>query len=218
MQKRILIIDDDIAIGDMVQELLEKNGYAVSRAYSGIEALTGITSFSPDLILLDLMLPGICGEDLLSYIKKIPVIVVSAKVGVDDKVATLLGGAADYITKPFDTKELLARISVQLRWGGQGGELSFENIKLNVSDFAVTVNGTPVKLTKSEYAILLTLMKNSGKVVTKERIMNEMESLTPDCEENSLRTHIGNLRQKLRLAGGKDYIEAVWGIGYKLKS
>lgn len=216
MDKKILIVDDDKSIGDMVEELLKKNGYSVMRAYSGVEALMLITSAPPDLILLDLMLPGICGEDLLPHIKNIPVIVVSAKVGVDDKVSTLLGGAADYVTKPFDTKELLARISVQLRRNLNEGVLSFDNIKLYINDFSVTVGDKPVKLTKSEYAILLTLMKSGGKVVTKERIMTEIESLTPDCEENSLRTHIGNLRQKLKHAGGRDCIEAVWGIGYKL--
>lgn len=216
--KKILIVDDDAAIGDMVEELLKKNGYEVARAYSGVEALTAITSSSPDLILLDLMLPGICGEALLPYINQIPTIIVSAKLGVDDKVSTLTGGAVDYITKPFDTKELLARIGVQLRKNENGAVLSFDNLTLNTADFSVTANGVPVKLTKSEYAVLLTLMKKSGKVVTREKIMTDIESLTPDCEENSLRTHIGNLRQKLRLADGKDHIEAVWGIGYKLKS
>ncbi len=218
MEKRILIVEDDKSIGDMVGELLTKNGYLVFRAYSGTEALTEITSCSPDLILLDLTLPGISGSDLLPYINNVPVIVVSAKAGIEDKVENLLGGAADYITKPFDTKELLARISVQLRNRENNGVLSHGAIRLNISDYTVTVKGIPVKLTKSEYAILLTLMKNGGKVVTKEKIMTDIESLTPDCEESSLRTHVGNLRHKLKLADGNDYVEAVWGIGYKLKS
>lgn len=216
--KKILIVDDDPSIGEMLEELLNKNGYAPLRATSGAEALAVISACPPDLILLDLMLPGICGEALLPYIKSIPVIVVSAKVGVEDKVAMLLSGAADYITKPFDTNELLARISVQLRSGAGGGELTYDDITLNVNDFTVTAGGKPVKLTKTEYAILLTLLKSKGKPVTKERIMSEIESKTTDCEENSLRTHVGNLRQKLKAAGGKDYIEAIWGIGYKLKS
>ena len=216
MNKKILIVDDDQSIGDMVEELLSKNSYAVTRAYSGSEALMLISSDPPDLILLDLMLPGISGEALLPHIKNIPVIVVSAKVDTDDKVSTLMGGAADYITKPFDTKELLARISVQLRKNVNPEVLAFADIKLYVNDFSVTVCDKPVKLTKSEYAVLLILMRGGGKVVTKERIMTEIERLTPDCEENSLRTHIVNLRQKLRNAGSGDCIEAVWGIGYKL--
>ena len=108
-------MDDDVYIGDMLEELLAKENYAVGRAYSGTEALLYLSSRRPDLILLDLMLPGLSGEELLPLIKDIPVIVVSAKAEVSDKVELLLGGAADYITKPFDTSELLARITVQLR-------------------------------------------------------------------------------------------------------
>ena len=113
--KTILIVDDDVYIGDMLEEFLTKENYAVGRAYSGTEALLYLSSRRPDLILLDLMLPGLSGEELLPLIKDIPVIIVSAKAEVSDKVDLLLGGAADYITKPFDTSELLARITVQLR-------------------------------------------------------------------------------------------------------
>ena len=113
--KEILIIDDDQYIGSMLEEVLLKKGYKVFRAYSGTEAVMFLSKNKPDIILLDLMLPGLSGEEVLKQIKDIPVIVVSAKIDVDDKVGVLLGGAADYITKPFDTKELLARISVQLR-------------------------------------------------------------------------------------------------------
>ena len=111
----ILIVDDDVCIGDMLEEILTKEGYRTARAYSGTEALMYLSSARPDLILLDLMLPGLSGEELLPLIKDIPVIVVSAKAETSDKVGLLLGGACDYITKPFDTAELLARITVQLR-------------------------------------------------------------------------------------------------------
>ena len=111
----ILIIDDDVAIGNLEQEVLEREGYLVQRAYSGTEALLLLKEKKPDLILLDLMLPGMSGEDILPQIQGIPVIVVSAKTAVEDKVELLLGGAVDYLTKPFDTKELLARIAVRLR-------------------------------------------------------------------------------------------------------
>ena len=115
MMQTILIIDDDTAIGDLEQEVLERAGYAVQRAYSGTEALLLLKSSRPDLILLDLMLPGLSGEEVLPRIQGIPVIVISAKTAVQDKVDLLLGGAADYLTKPFDTKELLARVAVRLR-------------------------------------------------------------------------------------------------------
>lgn len=217
MKKNILIVDDDPAIVTLEQQILTKNGYGVLCAYSGTEALLLLKEHTPDVILLDLMLPGINGEELLPKIKNIPVIVVSAKLDVDDKVSSLLGGAADYITKPFDTKELLARISVQLRKSeNSGGVLTFDKIKADVQSFEAEVDGKPVKLTKTEFALLITLMRGRDRVLTKDKIMRELEELTPDCEENSLRTHVTNLRTKLRAACGKDYIEAVWGIGYKL--
>ncbi|MDE6474738.1 MAG: response regulator transcription factor [Clostridia bacterium] len=217
--KTILIIDDDVYIGDMLQELLEKNNYAVARAYSGTEALYVIQNNRPDLILLDLMLPGLSGEELLPKIQNIPVIVVSAKVDIDNKVNLLLSGAVDYVTKPFDIKELLARISVHLRESARKKDrLEFEDISLDLSTYSASVKGTPLKLTKTEFAILYTLMQNPDKVFSKDAIMTQIEDLTPDCEESSLRTHIANLRAKLKTATDKDYIQAVWGIGYKLKS
>ena len=113
--KQIAIIDDDIYIGDMLEEVLRREGYGVWRAYSGTEALLLVQSRRPNLVLLDLMLPGLSGEEVLPKLEGIPVIVLSAKGDVQEKVGLLLGGAADYMTKPFDTRELLARIAVQLR-------------------------------------------------------------------------------------------------------
>ena len=132
--KNVLIIDDDVPIGNVIEEMLIKEGYGVSRAYSGTEALFVLSEEKPDLVLLDLMLPGLNGEDILPRIKGIPVIVISAKVDIDNKVNLLLGGAADYITKPFHTKELLARIAVQLRNAANSGMnavLTFEKISLD---------------------------------------------------------------------------------------
>ena len=111
----IAIVDDDAYIGDMLEELLRREGYGVLRAYSGTEALMLLEDRRPDLILLDLMLPGLNGEEVLPHLTGIPVIVLSARAAVEDKVDLLQGGAADYLTKPFDTRELLARIAVQLR-------------------------------------------------------------------------------------------------------
>ncbi|MDE6604587.1 MAG: response regulator transcription factor [Clostridia bacterium] len=220
MQKKtILIIDDDVYIGDMLQELLEKNNYEVARAYSGTEALYVIQNARPDLILLDLMLPGLSGEQLLPKIQNVPVIVVSAKVDIDNKVDLLLSGAVDYVTKPFDIKELLARISVHLRESARRNDiLKYEDISIDLSNYGVSVNDKSLKLTKTEFAILYTLMQNPEKVFSKDAIMTQIEDLTPDCEESSLRTHIANLRAKLKTASDKDYVQAVWGIGYKLKS
>lgn len=219
--KNILIIDDDIHIGNVVEELLTAEGYGVSRAYSGTEAVLYLSQKRPDLVLLDLMLPGLSGEEVLAGIKGIPVIVLSAKLNVDDKVKVLLGGAVDYITKPFHTKELLARIAVHLRCCGPASgpsALSFEGITLNLDTHTVCIGPEEVRLTRTEYAILKLLLQNQTQVVSKSLLLDRISNDTPDCTENSLKMHISNLRKKLRDTGGKDYIEAVWGIGFKMKA
>ena len=218
--KKILLIDDDIHIGDMIEEMLTKEGYLTSRAYSGTEAILVLAHSKPDLILLDLMLPGLDGEDVLPKIKEIPVIIVSAKVDIDNKVDLLLKGAADYITKPFNMKELLARIAVQLRNADISGTsfiLTFGDISLDTRTHIVTLGNNEVKLTRTEYAILKILMQNPTQVITKSLLLDRISEDTPDCTESSLKMHISNIRNKIRRINGKDYIEAIWGIGFKLK-
>lgn len=220
--KTIAVIDDDVYIGDMLEELLRKEGYDVLRAYSGTEALYMLGSSTPDLILLDLMLPGLSGEALLPSIKDIPVIVVSAKLDIDNKVELLLSGAVDYITKPFDPKELLARIAVHLRLSAAKseqdcGDESFDcGILLDMAARGVFVNGVAVHLTRTEYAILKLLIQNPNQVITKSLLLDRISRDTPDCTESSLKVHISNLHRKLRDAGGREYIESVWGIGFRL--
>ncbi|MDE5908643.1 MAG: response regulator transcription factor [Lachnospiraceae bacterium] len=218
--KNILVVDDDINIGNMLEEILAKEGYQITRAYSGTEALFVLSSKRPDLILLDLMLPGLDGREVLPKITGIPVIIISAKTGVEDKVELLLGGACDYITKPFDIEELLARITVQLRNASAGvsaSTLKFEDILIDTDSHHVTLSGQTLHLTRTEYAILKLLMQNPSQVVTKTLLLERLSEDTPDCMESSLRVHISNLRKKLRELNGKDYIEAVWGIGFKMK-
>lgn len=217
--KQILIIDDDSYIGGLLEELLTREGYGVLRAYSGTEALLVLSGSRPDLVLLDLMLPGLSGEEVLPKIQGIPVIVLSAKADSQDKVRLLLGGAADYITKPFDTAELLARITVQLRKAetcGQEDILAAGDLRLDTAAHTVTVNSQPVRLTKTEYAILKLLLRNPTQVIAKSVMLDRIAADTPDCTESSLKQHVSNLRRKLRDAGGRDYIEAVWGIGFRL--
>ena len=217
--KKILIIDDDIHIGDMLEETLGKEGYEVMRAYSGTEALFVLSNMKPDLVLLDLMLPGLSGEEVLPKIKGIPVIVVSAKVDIDNKVNLLMGGAADYVTKPFNTKELLARIAVQLRSNSVTDTeevLMYEDLRLDTATHIVTISDKDIKLTRTEYAILKILMQNPTQVIAKSVLLDRISEDTADCTESSLKMHISNLRKKLREIGDKDYIEAVWGIGFKL--
>lgn len=188
----ILIIDDDIHINEMLEEVLIQEGYQVSHAYSGTEA---------------------------SQIEKIPVIVMSAKVEVKDKVALLLNGAEDYITKPFEIEELLARIVVQLRKSTRpdsSEKLMYREITVNMVTHEAWVGEHEVKLTKTEFAILKILLEHPKQVITKTVLLDRVSEETPDCMESSLRVHISNLRKKLREISGKDYIEAVWGIGFKM--
>ncbi len=219
--KTIAVIDDDVYIGNMLEELLSQEGFGVLRAYSGTEALLLLDSQRPDLILLDLMLPGLSGEEVLKRVSGIPVIVLSAKGDTTDKVSLLLSGAADYVTKPFDTKELLARITVQLRneesRRAPSSLLSYGSLSLNADPHTVSLDGTPVHLTKTEYAILKLLMQNPRQVLTKSQLLERISADTPDCTESSLKIHVSNLRKKLREVDGRDYIEAVWGIGFKLR-
>lgn len=216
----ILIIDDDVAIGNLEQEVLEREGYLVQRAYSGTEALLLLKEKKPDLILLDLMLPGMSGEDILPQIQGIPVIVVSAKTAVEDKVELLLGGAVDYLTKPFDMKELLARIKVRLREKSSlrlSPVYTYEELTIDTASHSVCVAEKQIILTRTEYAILKLLMQNPEQVIAKSVLLDCISMDTPDCMENSLKTHISHLRSKLREASGKDYVESVWGIGFRLK-
>lgn len=213
---RILIVDDDVHIGDMVEEVLRREGYLVSRAYSGTEAILALEDARPDLILLDLMLPGLAGEDVLPRLHGIPVIVLSAKADPDSKAELLLGGAADYMTKPFSIRELLARITLRLREAPGDGALVFGPLSLDPVAHTVTVEGQFVHLTRTEYAILKRLMMNPDQLVTKSLLLERIGVDTPDCTESSLKTHMSNLRKKLRQAGGEDWVESVWGIGFKL--
>lgn len=219
--KKILIIDDDVNISDMISEALVTEGYNVKKAYSGTEALMLLPQYKPDLILLDLMLPGLSGEELLPKIDGIPVIVVSAKADISDKVGLLLSGAADYITKPFNIQELLARITVHLRKNANTSKkniMSYHDIILDNDAHTLIVNSKDIKLTRTEYAILKLLMQKPEQVVAKLTILENISADTPDCTEDSLKIHIHNLRKKLKAATEKDYISAVWGIGFMLSA
>lgn len=220
MQEIIAVIDDDKYINDMLRELLTSEGYNVVRAFSGSEAVELLERNAPDLVLLDLMMPGLSGEQVLPLIHDIPVIVMSAKCDVDSRVNLLMAGAADYITKPFDTRELLARISVRLREHSAANAdfLEFDGLSLDVDLHTASFGEQSVKLTKTEFAILKILMQNPKQVITKSQILDRVSADTPDCVESSLKVHVSNLRRKLREISERDFIEAVWGIGFKMKN
>ncbi len=216
--KKILIIEDDESIHNVIEELLKDNGYDTYNAYSGTEALLLLEKGGYDLILLDLMLPGLIGEEIIKTINNIPIIVISAKISSDDKVNCLLSGANDYITKPFDSKELLARIEVQLRNNKNSGldNLKYKELELLNDNHTLLVNNNKVSLTKTEYAILKQLLLNKTQVITKNKLLDLISIDTEDCDENSLRVHISNLRRKIKEYAEEEYIESIWGIGFKM--
>ncbi len=221
LEKQILIVDDDMNIGNMLEEALTKEQYKVHRAYSGTEALMILERETPDLILLDLMLPGLSGEEVLPKISGIPVIVMSAKSAISDKVNLLMAGAQDYITKPFELSELMARIIVQLRKQenvSKAGLLKAGDVTLNTELLTATVMNQDISLTKTEVAILEVLMNNAGHPIGRSTILDRIADTTLDCTERSLKQHVSNIRKKLQAVSGEDYIEAIYGIGFRFKS
>lgn len=216
----IAIIEDDTYIGGLLEETLTQEGYSVIRAYSGTEALLLLEKRHPNLILLDLMLPGLSGEELLPGLKGIPVIVLSARAGIDDKVKLLTEGAADYMTKPFDIRELLARIAVQLRKASQADSdiLTASGLGLDTRAQLLEVNNHTLHLTRTETAILRLLMQNPGQVIAKSVLLDRISMEVPDCTESSLKVHVSNLRKKLKTVSDREYVESVWGIGFRLSA
>ncbi len=218
--KKILVVEDNIDIHNIIEELLSKEGFIISSAYSGTEALLLLEKQKFDLILLDLMLPAMSGEEIIKKVNHIPIIVLSAKCSSDDKVNCLLSGANDYITKPFDGKELLARIEVQLRQKYKSDSmepLKYKELELLLDNHTLLVHNQKVNLTKTEYAIIKNLLLNRNQVMTKNKLLESISMDTEDCDENSLRVHISNLRKKIRDYTENEYIESIWGIGFKIK-
>lgn len=217
--KKILIVEDDVSIHNMIEEILQKANYATYNAYSGTEALLLLEKEKYDLILLDLMLPAINGEKIITKITDTPIIVLSAKISSDDKVKCLLSGASDYITKPFDSEELLARIEVQLRTKKTTTmeTLKYKDLELLNDNHTLLIDDNKINLTKTEYAILKQLLLNPKQVIPKNKLLDLISLDTEDCSEYSLRVHISNLRKKIRNYTEAEYIESIWGIGFKIK-
>lgn len=224
----VLIVEDDGTINGLLRETLEKEGYECTQAFSGTEAKMLLSMHSYHLVLLDLMLPGLCGEEVLKEVRKqgnTPVIVLTAKDTIDDKVDVLRGGADDYVTKPFDIKEVLARVEVQIRRTEdsqvnpqkKAEKLQYEELELDRERFQIVVCGTEIpKITKQEFAILELLMKYPKKVFSKEEIFEYAWDEPYMGETKTLDVHISNIRKKLKKVTEKEYIETVWGIGYRL--
>ncbi|MGF3067397.1 response regulator transcription factor [Facklamia sp. P12945] len=224
----ILVVEDDTQISKMLVEALTIEGYSVTPAYSGSEGQLLFEQSSFDLILLDLMLPGLSGLDLLKIIrreKSIPVIVISAKEQVDDKVEILQAGADDYLVKPFDLKELKARIQVCLKRYQTSLEektsnkrLNFEGLMIDLETQAINYQGQELNLTPQERRILELLLSQPKKVFSKLEIYEYAWGANYLADDKTLTVHVSNLRKKLDQISKRPWIETVWGIGFRLIS
>ena len=223
-EKKILIVEDDTDINNLLFTALKKQGYTATQAFSGTEAKMLLKMENFALILLDLMLPGISGEEVLEFIKEqgnSAVIILTAKDTLDDKVNLLNAGADDYITKPFEIQEVLARVQVQLRRSVQEGNsnvLSHKQMVLDREKFQIKVEGQLMgKITKQEFSILELLLKHPKQVFSKEDIFEYAWEEPYMGETKTLDVHISNIRKKIKEVTKEEYIETVWGIGYRLQ-
>ena len=222
----ILVVEDDPDITRLLCKILENNGYDVRPAFSGSEAMLWAEKYEYDLVLLDLMLPGLSGEEFIARIRgqrTMPILVLSAKVGVEDRVNVLRLGADDFIPKPFDNNEVLARVEAQLRryqqfsaGAGEKRVLRLRDLELDRDAISVTVGGTPVTLTAREFEILALLLSAPNKVFTRAQIYERVWGEEFFGDDNTVNVHVSNLRAKLSKVSDQEYIKTVWGIGFKM--
>lgn len=235
--RRILVVEDDSEIRKLLKDYLTGYDYDVTEAKEGNQASELIASECFDVILMDMMLPFRSGDVLIKELRsrkddikaaRTPVIVISAKSGSETRIETIRIGADDYIIKPFNLDEVLVRIEAVLRRSADGayassdseqggGALSFGDLEYSEANNMVTFKGSPVKLTAKEMMLLAILLKNPQKTFTKANLYESVWNDTYIYEDNTINVHMSNLRSKLKNATGQDYIETVWGIGYKLK-
>lgn len=229
MQNKILLIEDDISISEMVKDYLIKEGFIVITAFDGEEGIQYFLKDSYDLILLDLMLPKLDGMEFMKIIREkssVPILIMSAKDSDVDKAVGLGFGADDYISKPFSMIELLARIKALIRRATQYSSadkiedkntIEFDNLKVDLSTFCVTKNDQDIKLTSKEFEILKLFISNPNRVFTKAQIYNHIWKDDYYGDENVINVHISRLREKIEdNPSDPKYIKTLWGIGYKL--
>lgn len=224
---RVLVVEDDLSISDVVSSALAQDGYVCTCAYSGTEARMLFESGSSfDIVLCDLMLPGLSGEELIARIRErcgVPILVASAKGEASDRVALLRMGADDYVVKPFDLDELLARIEALLRRSAAFRQststdrsMSFRKWVVDEESREFTAAGAPVRLTRTEFDIVCALVRHPKKVHTKRELFEIARNEEALSDEKTINTHVSNIRAKLKGTGTEGYIETVWGIGFKL--
>lgn len=220
---KVLIVEDDSEINDLLGEMLKRNKYEVCAAFSGLEALEKMKYEHFDIVLLDLMLPYMSGDRVLEKIREqseLPVLIISAKESTQIKIDLLRLGADDYITKPFDMEEILARIESNLRrcgvTGNNKGKLVHKDLVMDMSEKSVAISGVRIDLTAIEFKLLEVLLQNPTKIFSKNNLYESVwEEKQPD-NDNTLNVHMSRLRQKLKKVSTEEYIQTLWGLGYRI--
>ena len=223
----ILIVEDDSSINNLIYDALKKHGCDCVQAYSGTEGILNFKNAEFDLVILDLMMPGMTGEELTRQIREInktPIIVVSAKCSTESRIDLLAMGADDFLSKPFDVKELLARVDVQLRHLSYSGkeeeeqtdEMKYKDLILNRSTYEAVLCGKDLQLTRQEYKILELFMLYPSKVFSKQEIYEYAWNDYYMGEDKTINVHISNIRSKMKKITQDEYIDTVWGIGFRL--
>ena len=220
----ILIVDDDVNICEIISLYAKKEGYSVVCANSGIEGVETFNKSSANVVVLDIMLPGMDGWEVLREIRKkstVPVIMLSAKGEVFDKVLGLELGADDYMVKPFDSKELMARIKAVLRRfdnkNTDSEEVVFPGLSVNKSDYVVKINGEEIDMPPKELELLFFLASNPNKVFTREQLLEKVWDFEYFGDSRTVDVHVKRLREKLELENVNWQLKTVWGVGYKFE-
>ncbi|CAG7626320.1 response regulator transcription factor [Paenibacillus allorhizosphaerae] len=227
-QVEILVVEDDNDINQLLCNIIRNSGYSPQSAFSGTEAMIYLEKQEWDMVLLDLMLPGMTGEKILAAISEqssAPVMIISAKMEKETKIDALRKGADDYITKPFDIEEVSARIDSLLRRSRRADQpapnkvITYKDITMDTDSKIVNVNGTEINFTAREYAILHLLLSSPKKVFTKANLFESVWKEVFHGDDNTINVHMSNIRSKLSAANpDEEYIETIWGMGYRLKA
>ncbi len=224
-QNKILIVDDDVHICELLQLYLEKDNFTTYTANNGADAVKTFNEKNPDLILLDIMLPILDGWQFCREIRKqseIPIIMITAKGETFDKVLGLELGADDYITKPFDTKEVLARVKAVLRRTNKGNaadikEVSFDNLKINLTNYELVVNNSRIDTPPKELELIYHLASNPNRVYTRDQLLDEVWGFDYYGDSRTVDVHVKRLREKLDGVSDSWELKTVWGVGYKFE-
>ena len=224
---KVLIVDDDKNICDLLRLYLEKEGYSVILSHDGEDAVVKFTALKPDIVLLDVMLPGLDGWQVCREIRKksnIPILMITAKSDTFDKVLGLELGADDYIVKPFDSKEVIARIKAVVRRTGQSPaemevrEVRYDKLSVNMTRYELKVDGTVVDAPPKERERLFYLASNPNRVYTRDQLLDEVWGFEYYGDSRTIDVHIKRLREKLEGVSDKWELKTVWGVGYKFET